>query len=442
MNNIKIGAVSLGCSKNTVDTELMLGKLVEHGYELTSYPEEADIIIINTCSFINDAKEESVNTILEMAELKKSSNLRGIIVTGCLSGRFREELVAELPEIDAFLGVTPHEEIVETVEKVLEKIKVENYHEAVVKGDYANRVLTTPMHYAYVKISEGCNNRCSYCVIPYIRGNLKSREIEDIHNEVCALADKGVREIVLVAQDTSKYGLDLYGKSRIVDLLEDLSAIRGISMIRLLYCYPDGVTDSLLECIISHDNIANYIDMPIQHIDDTILRAMHRADTKKTIYDAVRNIRSRCPDFIIRSTVITGFPGETDEQFEVLRQGIEDLEFDRLGAFAYSREEGTPAAEMDNQIDDEIKQDRREQIMLLQQEVSLKRNTARVGKNYKCIVDYYDGGEGIYYARSYAEAPEVDNLIIIKSDKDLQLGKYYDVKIVDADNYDLFGEVM
>ena len=437
-----IGAISLGCSKNRVDTELMLGQLVKAGYNLTPDPEEADVILINTCGFIDDAKQESIDTILEMARYKETGKLKLLIIAGCLSGRYREEVSSNFPEVDVFLGVTPHDDIVEMVDRGLEGERLELYHEAVIDASYQERILTTPAHYAYVKIAEGCNNFCTYCAIPRIRGRLKSRTEEDIVSEVMWLADMGTKEIILVAQDTSKYGLDLYGEPRICSLLEKLSGIDGIEMIRLLYCYPDGVTDELVKTIVGHDNIANYIDIPVQHVDDEILKRMNRHDTGKTIYEAVRRLRDASDDFILRSTVIVGFPGETEEQFERLLNGINDLKFDRLGAFRYSQEDNTPAALMPDQIDDETKEYRLEQVMFTQQKISNEMNKKRIGKVYKVLIEDYDEEEDIYFGRSYAETPEVDGLIVIHSDRELETGEYVSVKIIRADDYEITGTVI
>ncbi len=442
MNERKVGVVSLGCSKNRVDTELMLGKLREAGYTFTAQPEEADVILVNTCGFIESAKQESIDTILEMAQYKETGKLKALIVSGCLSGRYRGELAENLPEVDAFLGVTAQDEIVAAVEKALGGERTEQYHAAEVSGDYANRLLTTPGYYAYVKIAEGCNNRCSYCAIPYIRGNLKSRPMPEIVEEVQALAARGVKEVILVAQDTSKYGLDLYKKTMLSPLLEQLAAVEGIRCIRLLYCYPDGVSDELLDTICRHDNIAKYIDMPIQHMDDAVLRRMHRRDTRESIYAAVHRIRARDAGFILRTTVITGFPGETEEEFSVLKQGISDLEFDRLGAFAYSREEGTPAYSMPDQVDDEVKEARQEEIMFLQQPIAARRGRERIGKCYDVLIEQFLPEESLYLGRSYGEAPEVDGMIAVESDAPLTVGDYAKVRILRADDYELLGRAV
>jgi ribosomal protein S12 methylthiotransferase len=442
MKEQQIGVISLGCSKNRVDTELMLGKLGEAGYRFTADPAEADIILINTCGFIESAKQESIDTILEMAQYKQKGKLKALIVTGCLSGRYQGELAESLPEVDAFLGVTAQDEIVQAVEKVLQGQRVQQYHGAALEGNYADRLLTTPGYYAYVKIAEGCNNRCSYCAIPYIRGNLKSRQMPDICEEVEALASRGVKEIILVAQDTSKYGLDLYHKPMLAPLLEQLALIEGIRCIRLLYCYPDGIDDTLLDTMCKYDNIAKYIDMPIQHVDDEILKRMHRRDTHRSIYEAVEKIRQRDADFILRTTVIAGFPGETEAQFAALKQGVKELKFDRLGAFAYSREEGTPAYDMPDQLSEEVKAAREQEIMFTQQPIAAQMGRRRVGRIYDVLMEAYDPEESLYFGRSYGEAPGVDGMIAVESDIPLQIGMYYKVRILRADDYELLGRAI
>ncbi len=441
-NDVKIGAVSLGCSKNRVDTELMLGRLTEAGYSLTGDPSKADVIIVNTCGFIDDAKEESINTILEMAQYKNTGSLKALVVTGCLSGRYKGDLSKLLPEVDAFLGITAQNSICETVEKALEGKKTESYGEADIKGDYSGRVLTTPPHYAYIKIAEGCNRRCAYCAIPFIRGNLRSRDMEEIVTEAMTLVKRGVKELILVAQDTSKYGLDLYGKPMITELLKQLDSIEGVRMIRLLYCYPDGVTDELLDTINGSERIADYMDIPIQHTSTSVLRRMNRADDRDSIFAAIKKIRDRNPDFIIRSTVITGFPGETEEEFREMLEDIEKLEFDRLGCFAFSREEGTKAYSMEDQIPEEIREERKDEVMFLQQGISNRRNRRRIGKIYNVVVEDYLEDEDIYLARSFGETPEVDGSIAVKSSRPLEISGYYDVKILRADDYELLGEVV
>lgn len=441
MREIKIGMVSLGCSKNRVDSELMLGALQKEKYAFTDDPARADVIIVNTCGFIESAKQESIDTILEMAEYKKSGRLKALIVCGCLAGRYQEELSSQLPEVDAFLGVTAYDKIAQAVEKVLEHQHFEEYDQAKAEGDYLGRVLTTPSHYAYLKIAEGCNNRCSYCAIPYIRGNLQSRPIAEIKQEAEMLLQKGVREIILVAQDTSKYGMDFAGKSMICDLIDALAPLPGLKWLRLLYCYPDGITDELLDTMLKYENVVRYLDIPIQHLADSTLKRMNRKNTHASTYQAIQKIRQKDPAFILRTTLIAGFPGETQEEFEVLCQGVADLQFDRLGVFAYSQEEGTPAAEMPDQVEEAVKQERVEQLMLLQQGISLRANQKRIGQRLEVVIEEYLPEEDLYLGRSYAESPEIDGGIVVHAEQPLECGKFYFVQIEDANEYELIGGI-
>ena len=439
MKEIQIGVISLGCSKNRVDTELMLGALQHRNVSFVADPAQADVIIINTCGFIESAKQESIDTILEMAQYKKTGCLKALIVAGCLSERYREELIQELPEVDAFLGVNAYDAIAEAVDRVLEGETFSEFSAPKAAGNYLDRVLTTPSHYAYVKIAEGCNNRCSYCAIPYIRGNLQSRTMEDIEAEVQNLLKDGVREIILVAQDTTRYGMDLYGKSMLCELLDRLAVLPGIVWLRVLYCYPENITDELLDVMQKHETIVKYLDIPIQHLDDTVLKRMNRRNRRETTYALVRKIRQKNPNFIIRTTLIAGFPGETEEQFAVLRQGVEDLAFDRMGVFAYSQEEGTPAAEFPDQVPEEEKEARRDTLMEIQQAISLAANERRVGKIYRVLIEGAGEQEETYWGRSYAEVPDIDGQILIHSQRPLAEGEFVPVKIESADAYDLYG---
>ena len=439
MKEIQIGVISLGCSKNRVDTELMLGALQHRNVSFVADPAQADVIIINTCGFIESAKQESIDTILEMAQYKKTGCLKALIVAGCLSERYREELIQELPEVDAFLGVNAYDAIAEAVDRVLEGETFSEFSAPKAAGNYLDRVLTTPSHYAYVKIAEGCNNRCSYCAIPYIRGNLQSRTMEDIESEVQNLLKDGVREIILVAQDTTRYGMDLYGKSMLCELLDRLAVLPGIVWLRVLYCYPENITDELLDVMQKHETIVKYLDIPIQHLDDTVLKRMNRRNRRETTYALVRKIRQKNPNFIIRTTLIAGFPGETEEQFSVLRQGVEDLAFDRMGVFAYSQEEGTPAAEFPDQVPEEEKEARRDTLMEIQQAISLAANERRVGKIYRVLIEGAGEQEETYWGRSYAEVPDIDGQILIHSQRPLAEGEFVPVKIESADAYDLYG---
>ena len=436
---IKIGMISLGCPKNRVDSELMLGALRETA-QFTAVPEEADVVIVNTCGFIESAKQESIDTILEMAQLKKNGSLKGLIVTGCLSERYREELACELPEVDAFLGVHAYAQIANAVEDAMRGNRLCDFSCPAGEADFRRRCLTTPYYTVYIRISEGCNNRCAYCAIPYIRGNLKSRTMEDIEREVRYFAGRGASEFILVAQDTTAYGCDIYQKPMIVELLDRLTQINGVRWLRLLYAYPEGVTDALLDCMARHDNIVKYIDMPIQHFNDDVLKRMHRKNTKASTYDMVKKIRGAHPDFAIRTTLITGFPGETQAEFEDLKRAVVALKFDKLGVFAYSQEEGTPAADMPGQLDEQTKQRRAEEIMRMQAPISQKANENRIGKIYLALVE--EPLSTGYAGRTYLDAPDIDGRIYIKTQEHLTIGEYYEIRVVDADEYDLIGELV
>ena len=439
---IKIGMVSLGCSKNRVDSELMLGRLKGRA-QFVEEPAEADIIIVNTCGFIESAKQESIDTILEMAEYKKNGSLKGLIVAGCLSQRYQQELEAELPEVDAWLGIAGYDAVAEAVEKVINGEHFSSYSAPKSEPDYTERMLTTMPYTAYVKISEGCNNRCTYCAIPYIRGNLRSRTMEDIKREVDYLTGElGVSEIVLVAQDTTKYGLDLYGEEKLCELIELLAPNKSIKWLRLLYAYPESISRRLVDTMMKYDNVVKYLDIPMQHFSDPVLKRMNRRYDYATAKKAVQTVREAGGDeFILRTTLITGFPGETEEDFAALKAGVRELKFDRLGVFPYSQEEGTPAANMDGQLDDEIKQKRADEIMLIQADIAKERAQARVGSVCEALVEY-PVEEGVYSARTYAEAPEIDGVLFIKSERELIMGEYVNVRITAVSEYDLIGELL
>ncbi len=439
---IKIGMVSLGCSKNRVDSELMLGKLKGRA-QFVEDPAEADVIIVNTCGFIESAKQESIDAILEMAEYKKTGSLKGLIVTGCLSERYKDELSGELPEVDAWLGITGYDAICEAVEKAAQGEHYENYSAPAHEPDYTERMLTTMPYTAYVKISEGCNNRCTYCAIPYIRGDLRSRTMEDIKREVDYLTGElGVSEIVLVAQDTTKYGLDIYGEEKLCDLIDLLAPNENIKWLRLLYAYPESVDERLILTMMKYDNVVKYLDIPMQHFSDPVLKRMNRKYDYARAKQAVETVRKLGgDDFILRTTLITGFPGETEEDFDALKAGVRELEFDRLGVFAYSLEEGTPAASMDGQIDEEVKQARAQEIMRIQADIAQRRAQKRVGSICTALVEY-PVEEGVYSARTFAEAPEIDGVLFINSPRELIIGEYVDVKITGVREYDLIGELI
>lgn len=438
---VKIGVISLGCVKNRIDTEEMLAQLQDE-YEFVQDMQDADIMLINTCAFISDAKEESINTILEAEQQKKFGKLKGIIVTGCLPERYHERLKQMVPRVDAFLGTAAYKEIRQAIESVVEGSRFDSYPDKAIDESFSRRVLTTVPPTAYVKIAEGCDNCCSYCVIPSIRGKYQSRKPEYILEEIASLARDGYNEIILIAQDTTGYGKDLNEEINLAKLMDRAAEIPGVKWLRVLYSYPNGITDELLEVMCRHDNIVKYLDIPIQHTDDEILQKMHRRNTSKLLDDIVQKIRDASEDFIIRSTVIVGFPGEKRENVIHLYQDLKKYQFDRLGVFSYSQEEGTPAAEMEGQIDEEEKEFRHDSVLNTQSSISLDRNQARVDKTYEVLVEGYDEHSGLYYGRSYAEAPDVDGKIFVKTKEALEEGKYYPVKITMAYSYDCMGELI
>lgn len=443
MSKGKIFFVSLGCDKNLVDTEVMLGNISEAGYEIINEESEADIIIINTCSFIHDAKQESVETILEMAQYKEVGHLKGLIAVGCLTQRYREELIKEIPELDGVLGTSNYDEIVEAIEYIIENetryISFKDINYAC--EPYIKRIGDQTLHYAYLKIAEGCNNRCSYCIIPSLRGNIRSRKIESLVEEVKYLVKQGKSEIIIVAQDVTKYGVDLYKEKALPKLLKELVKIDGLHWIRLLYCYPEDITDELVELMSKEEKIMNYIDIPIQHINDNILTNMARHSSRKTVIDVVTKLRTAMPDVVIRSSLIVGFPGETEEEFEELRDFLLEYKLDRVGVFTYSLEEGTKAAELSDRIPQEVMDSRREILMIQQQSISLNKNEAMVGSIVECIIEGYIPDDGVYVARTYRDAPGVDGTIFIHSSYELLAGQFVPVKVTEHNEYDLIGEV-
>ena len=434
---IKVGMVSLGCSKNRVDSEVLLGILSENGYEIVNDPREAEIAFVNTCGFIGPAKEESIDAILEMAEYKQTGRLKRLYVTGCLSQRYPEELRAELPEVDGFMGVSDYAGVLQMMadaEKGLRPVRVGDGERFLPNP----RVLTTPGYTAYIKISDGCDNRCTYCAIPLIRGSYRSRPYDDILRECRELAARGVNELVFIAQDTSRYGNDFPEKTLLLPrLLREASRIEGVHWVRVLYCYPDTVTDELLKEIRDNPKICPYLDLPLQHIDDDLLKAMNRRGDSAHI----RRLIERCRHYgvLMRTTMIVGFPGETDAQFEALLRFVKEARFDRLGAFAFSPEDGTRAAEMPDQIDEDVKQRRLDDIMLAQQEISLESNRARVGSVCEVLIEGEENGR--YVGRSALEAPEIDGNVLVSSGRALAPGEYVRVKITDCDAYDLMGVI-
>ncbi|MDN5294211.1 MAG: ribosomal protein methylthiotransferase [Eubacteriales bacterium] len=438
----KIALVSLGCAKNQVDGEVMLGRLEKAGHELVAEPAEADVVIVNTCGFIEAAKEESINTILELAQLKKRG-LKGLVVAGCLAQRYAEELRQEMPEIDALLGTGD----LDLVEEAVARVLAGDRPQLVGKGSYrlegvAERVLLNPPHYAYLKIAEGCDNRCSYCAIPMIRGPYRSRPLPDLVAEARLLAEKGVKELILVAQDTTRYGLDLYGRRMLVDLLEALHQVEGLAWIRLLYLYPTHLDEELIAAIGRLPRVCPYFDIPLQHVNDEILRWMNRPITGKQIKSLLAKIREMVPDAVLRTSLIVGFPGETEEQFRELMDFVAAVEFDRLGVFTYSQEENTPAAAMTPQVPEEVKEERYHRLMSLQQEISRRKNRAKVGKELEVMIDGpAEGEEGLFAGRTRGDAPEVDGLVLVRGEN-LAPGDLVQVRVTHAFEYDLMGELL
>ncbi len=439
---MKIGFVSLGCSKNLVDTEVMLHRLLSAGYEITPDETEADVVIINTCGFIGDAKEESIDNILDIAWLKEHKNLRAIIATGCMVERYREEVMRELPEVDALLGVGSLDKIVEAVEAVLAGEKYTHFGDKNTAPIGGDRILTTPDHTAYIKIAEGCDNCCTYCAIPAIRGRFRSRPIEEIVEEARGLSELGVKEICLVAQDTTRYGLDLYGKYSLAELVRAISEGTDIPWIRLLYCYPDKITDELLLELRDNPRLLPYMDIPVQHISDRVLSAMNRHGDGKTIRAAITRLREAVPDITLRTTVIVGFPGETEEEFSELCEFVKWARFDRVGAFCYSPEEDTPAALFPDQIGEQEKQDRYDTVMATQLRIAEEKNAERIGRTVTVLCEGYDPVAEAHYGRTAADAPEVDGKIYFFAKHRLAVGEFYTVKIEEAVDYDLVGRVV
>ncbi|HOQ07506.1 MAG TPA: 30S ribosomal protein S12 methylthiotransferase RimO [Clostridiales bacterium] len=436
----KIGMVSLGCPKNLVDSELMLGKLKSEGFEIVNDADAADIIVINTCGFIESAKQESINTILEMAALKER-NCELLVVAGCMAERYRREILDEIPEVDVVLGTGSYHEIAEAIREAYGGKRVSRHGKtADVSYLDGERVVSTGKGYAYLKIAEGCDNHCTYCIIPSLRGPYRSRKMESITEEARRLADTGIKELIVTAQDTTRYGLDLYGKKMLAELIRNLSMIEPIQWIRLLYCYPEEIDLSLLKEIASNDKVCKYIDIPIQHASPPILRRMGRRGSISDICRLIDTIRKEIPDAVIRTTVITGFPGETEEDFEALAGFIENYRFDRLGTFMYSKEEGTAAYDMPDQVPQKVKRSRYNRLMKIQKRISAELNRQRLGKVYKVLVEGVADDGIFYYGRSYAEAPEIDGLIYFTSEEPLEINSFVNVRILDAGEYDLTGE--
>ena len=458
----KIYLVSLGCDKNLVDSEIMLGLLSKEGYMITNELSEADYAIVNSCCFIGDAKEESINTIIEIGELKKEGKLKGLIVTGCLAQRYQSMITDELPEADAVIGTTAYDSIVSAIAEIKAKkglpdksLFIEDLER--LAGGEEHRLVPAGEISSYIKIAEGCNKRCTYCIIPYIRGNYRSIPMETIVKEAEELAKQGTKELLLVAQETTLYGVDIYGKKALPELVHELSKISGIEWIRLLYCYPEEITDEIIDAIKNEKKVCHYIDLPIQHSSDRILKRMARKTNQAELRERIARLRKEIPDITLRTTLITGFPGETEEDFKELYNFVDEMEFDRLGVFTYSAEEGTPAAEMEGQVAEEVKIARRNEIMELQQEISAEKAEGRIGKVYEVLVEgtvpvdsvngeafasimeVNEDGKKVYIGRTYMDAPDVDGQVFFESDYEIMSGELVEVEIIASDEYDLFG---
>lgn len=452
--------VSLGCDKNLVDSEKMLGLLNEAGYRVAQEESEADAIVVNTCCFIHDAKEESVETILEMAEWKKKGRLKALIVTGCMAQRYQDEIQQEIPEVDAVIGTTGYTEIVPILDEILAEAEASQKEAAVEEPkekSFVNccpsidllpasladkRVVTTGGYTAYLKIAEGCNKRCTYCIIPYIRGHYRSFPMEDLLEEARKLVEGGVKELILIAQETTVYGMDCYGRKALPELLTKLCEIEGIEWIRILYCYPEEITDELIAVMKKEKKICHYLDIPIQHSEDTILKRMGRRTNRAELVSLVEKLRKEIPDIVLRTTLITGFPGETEEEFKNMVDFVDSMEFDRLGVFPYSAEEGTKAAEMDGQITEEVKESRRDEIMALQQEISADKAASRIDDEMSVLIEGYLYEDDIYIGRTYMDAPKVDGNVFVRAEEELISGDIVPVRITGANEYDLMGDVI
>ena len=454
---MNVGFISLGCSKNLIDTEVTIGLFKDNNYKIVNNPEEADILVINTCGFIESAKEEAINTILEMAEYKKR-RCKYLIAMGCLVQRYYDDLIKALPEVDLFIKIDEYNQLWNKIEDlikrdIVEKSKIKTSTKiSEIKplpmptyNEFMERVVTTGKNYAYLKIGEGCSNKCTYCAIPYIRGPFVSRKMEDVLDEAEMLARKGIKELIVIAQDTTKYGVDIYGESKLAELLEKLSKIKGIEWIRFLYSYPEGITDKLIETVANNDKIAKYFDIPIQHISDTILKKMNRKTSKENIIKILEKIRNKIPNVTLRTSLIVGFPGETKENFEELLEFVKDTKFDKLGTFMYSKEEGTPAAKLPNQIHGNTKKARYNKIMEAQQEISKQILEEKIGKTYRILIEDISFDKKYLIGRTMQDVPEEDGLVYIKKDKNLNenevLNSFVNCKIIDVSNYDLIGEI-
>ena len=440
---MKIMFISLGCDKNLVDTEKMLGLLGAKGYSFTDDETEAEIIVVNSCCFINDAKEESIETILEMAQYKENGNLKALIVTGCLAERYKDEIIKEIPEVDAVLGTASYDDIVEAVDAALngEKPLIFKEINRIPEID-VNRMVTTGGYYAHLKIAEGCDKHCTYCIIPKIRGNFRSVPMESLVKEAEYLASIGVKELILVAQETTMYGVDLYGEKSLHILLKELCKINGIKMVRIMYCYPEEIYDELIETIATEKKVCHYLDMPIQHCSDSVLKRMGRRTSKNELIAIINKLRQRIPDIVLRTTLIAGFPGETEENHQEMMEFVDEMEFDRLGVFTYSPEENTPAATMDNQLPEDVKEQWRDEIMELQQEIAFDKSISMIGRELLVMVEGKIANEPAYVGRTYMDAPGIDGNIFISTGEEFISGDLVKVKVTGANEYDLIGEVL
>lgn len=439
---MKILFISLGCDKNLTNSEEMLGLLTRSGHEIVDSEEEAEVIVINTCCFIHDAKEESIKNILEMAEYKKAGTCKALIVTGCMAQRYQKEIIQEIPEVDAVLGTSSYRDILKAVEEACAGRHFEEYrdiHE--LPEDSGRPVLTTGGHYGYLKIAEGCDKHCTYCIIPSLRGRFRSVPEERLISQAEYMAEQGVKELILVAQETTVYGTDLYGKKTLHLLLKKLCQIKGIRWIRVLYCYPEEIYDELIQVMKEEKKICHYLDLPIQHASDKILRRMGRRTTRAQLTEIIHKLRREIPDIVLRTTLITGFPGETDEDHQELMEFVDEMEFDRLGAFTYSPEEGTPAEKMENQVPEEIKEDRRDELMELQQEISLEKGNDRIGQELMVMIEGKVSEESAYIARTYGDAPKVDGYLFVQTGELMMTGDFAKVRVTGALEYDLIGEL-
>ncbi len=439
MEKLKVGVINLGCDKNRIDSEIIIGSLSEK-YDMTNDPKIADIILVNTCGFIESSKQESIDTILEMSKYKEKYNCSVLIATGCLTQRYGAELLELMPELDIILGVNDYNKLLSSIEEVRSKnIKIEHCTYSDENINEGQRVLTTGTYSAYVRISEGCDNACSYCAIPNIRGKYRSRKMEKIVQEVKDLSEHGCKEIILVAQDTTRYGMDLYGEKNLHKLISEISKVQGIEWIRVLYCYAEEITDEIINEIALNDKVCKYVDIPIQHISDDILKSMRRKGRKNIITENINKMRKNINGLNLRTSLIVGFPGETEENFEELKQFIKEIKFDKLGVFKYSMEDGTAAAEMKNQISEEVKISREEELMIIQQRISKELNNKKIGRIYKVLVEGFNGNT--YFGRSYEMAPEVDGTIFFEADKVYNKGEFVTIKVTEALEYDLIGVV-